>query len=173
MKKQPQAVELGDRAKDAITGLGGIVSAITNFLYGCRRIAIQPESSKDGKIPEMFVVDEPQTIVVKKGVHVATDPGPVLVELGDRVKDKISGLSGIAVGISQFVHGKRRIGIQPEMAKDGKPADTFVVDEPLLEVVKKAAIVPPHVAAAKAESKPALRNHGPRQDFVSRPGMMG
>lgn len=37
-----------------------------------------------------------------------------MVELGDRVKDKISGLKGIAVGISNYLYGCRRISIQPE-----------------------------------------------------------
>ena len=63
-------VELGDRVKDKITGLKGIAVGVTNYLYGCRRISVQPEQGKDGKPAEWFTVDEPQTEVIKKGVVV-------------------------------------------------------------------------------------------------------
>jgi hypothetical protein len=61
------AVELGDRAKDTISGGIGIVIGISEWLYGCRRITIQPEKAKDGKPEEMFTVDEPQVKITKKG----------------------------------------------------------------------------------------------------------
>jgi hypothetical protein len=52
------------------------------------------------------------------------------VELGDRVEDKITGLKGIIIGITNWLYGCLRVTVQPEEAKDGKPADTFCVDEP-------------------------------------------
>jgi hypothetical protein len=62
------------------------------------------------------------------------------IELGDRVKDKISGLKGIAVAITQWLYGCRRVTIQPEELKDGKPVDNFTADEPQLDVVKKGVL---------------------------------
>lgn len=63
------------------------------------------------------------------------------VNLGDRVKDRISGVQGIAVARTEWLYGCVRICIQQEKAtKDGKPQDTFTVDEPQCEVLKAAAV---------------------------------
>ena len=60
-------VNLGDRAKDVIGGFSGIVTAETQWLYGCRRVAIQPEKpDKDGKHREAEWFDEDQVKVVKR-----------------------------------------------------------------------------------------------------------
>lgn len=80
------------------------------------------------------------------------------IKLGDRVKDKISGLKGIAIGMTDWLYGCRRFCVQPEEAKDGKPAETFHVDEPQLDLVKAGAIVPP------PKDSPKPRSHGPRED---------
>ena len=45
------------------------------------------------------------------------------IELGDRVRDKISGLQGIVVGDTKWLYGCRRITVQPEKAKDNKPVE--------------------------------------------------
>ena len=57
---------LGDEVKDTVTGFKGIVTGISTFLHGCRRIAVQPKIDKEGKIPEPNWIDEPQLKVVKK-----------------------------------------------------------------------------------------------------------
>ncbi len=62
-------VELGDRAKDKITGLTGIVVATTTWLNGCVRIAIQAEEVKDGKTPHAEHFDVEQVEVIDKCVH--------------------------------------------------------------------------------------------------------
>ena len=80
-----------------------------------------------------------------------------MVELGDRVKDKISGLKGIVVGISNYLYGCRRISIQPEESKDGNPAEWFTIDEPQVDVVEKAAI--------NGRETPT---HGPRENVLHR-----
>ena len=85
-----------------------------------------------------------------------------MVELGDRVKDKITGLKGIAVGITNYLYGCKRVAVQPETEKDGKPADTFFVDEPQLEIMKKGAI--PGRTTQAEEDRP----HGPREDAQRR-----
>lgn len=82
------------------------------------------------------------------------------IELGDRVRDKITGLKGIAIGVTNWLFGCRRFCVQPEESKDGKPLETFVVDEPQLEIVKKGVVLPPTPVAA---SEP-VRKHGPRDD---------
>ncbi len=95
---------------------------------------------------------------IRKGIQMAEKT----IELGDRVKDRISGLQGIAVGITNYLYGCRRISVQPEESKDGKPADWFTVDEPQLEIMKKGAVAPRMVT----EDKP--RPYGPAPDISRR-----
>lgn len=58
------------------------------------------------------------------------------IKLGQKVRDTITGLEGIAVARSEYLYGCVRIGIQPQEVKEGKPADWVYVDEPQLRVVK-------------------------------------
>lgn len=58
-------VHLGDEAKDTITGLTGVVVAITTWLNGCQRISIQPRELKDGRPVDNCVFDIEQVEVLK------------------------------------------------------------------------------------------------------------
>lgn len=63
------------------------------------------------------------------------------VKLGDKVKDPITGVIGIAVGRMVWLHGCARIYIQPMgVDKNKKPYDTIAVDEPQLEIVQTKKI---------------------------------
>lgn len=61
-------VNLGDEVKDDITGLMGVVIAITNWLNGCQRVAIQPREVKDNKPADPYTMDVEQAIVMKSSV---------------------------------------------------------------------------------------------------------
>lgn len=58
-------VTLGDEAKDMITGLTGVVVAITDWLNGCQRISIQPRELKDGKPVDNSCFDVEQVEIVR------------------------------------------------------------------------------------------------------------
>lgn len=58
-------IELGDHAKDTITGFNGIVVGDTQWLHGCRRLSLQPKDLKDGKPIDMLSFDEPQLVLVE------------------------------------------------------------------------------------------------------------
>ena len=58
-------LNLGDEAKDSVTGFRGIVVAKTQWIHGCCRIVLQPRVGKDGKFPENATFDEPALILVK------------------------------------------------------------------------------------------------------------
>jgi hypothetical protein len=77
-------------------------------------------------------------------------------------------LTGIAIGMTTWMYGCRRIVVQPEESKDGKPVDTFCVDEPQLDIMKKGVMksfAPPQDAAPEQEQQ---RRHGPRPDAQRR-----
>jgi hypothetical protein len=65
-----------------------------------------------------------------------------MVCLGDKVKDVVTGLAGIAVAKTHYLQGCARIGVQPQELKDGKPVEVYWVDEPQLEVIEVGAIKP-------------------------------
>lgn len=61
-------IELGDIAKDPVTGIQGVVVALTKWLHGCVRFTLQPlgKKKKDGVPHENHSFDEPQLVLVKK-----------------------------------------------------------------------------------------------------------
>ena len=65
-------IKLGDQVKDPVTGIYGIAYVRLSYLQGCDRIGIQPPTiRKAGEaptVPELFHVDEPQLIIMKRQV---------------------------------------------------------------------------------------------------------
>ncbi len=63
------------------------------------------------------------------------------IKLGSRVRDNITGFTGIATGKVEFLHGCTRILIEPEKLEDnGKPVEGQYFDEQRVEVVKDKEI---------------------------------
>jgi len=65
-------IELGDLARDNVTGFQGVVVAITQWLHGCDRICIQPQRLHENKVIEGITFDRLQMSLIKKSVIVAT-----------------------------------------------------------------------------------------------------
>lgn len=81
-----------------------------------------------------------------------------MIELGDKVKDPVTGFVGIAVAKTTWLHGCNRISVQPQdLNKDGAPRDAQVFDEMQLTIIKKAVI-----KSTNAYSAP--KTGGPRDD---------
>lgn len=78
------------------------------------------------------------------------------IQLGAMVRDELSGLEGKVVAITDWLHGCQRISIQPIGNKDGKPYETFSVDEPQVVVL------------SESEAEPAAPRHGDRADVGRR-----
>jgi len=57
------------------------------------------------------------------------------VKLGDKVRDKVSGFSGIAISEHNYLNGCRRVTIQPSIDKDGKLPSVETFDDPQLEII--------------------------------------
>jgi hypothetical protein len=61
-------IELGDIARDRITGFEGVVVCVDKWLHGCVRMVLQPRELKDGNPIDSHSFDEPQLeLVSKKG----------------------------------------------------------------------------------------------------------
>ena len=63
-----------------------------------------------------------------------------MVNLGDEVKDKVTGFRGIAVTRHMFIAGCDRITVQPPVDKEKKMPDAQTFDEPMLEIIKRAKV---------------------------------
>jgi len=81
------------------------------------------------------------------------------VQLGQKVRDSITGLEGMAVSRTVYLYGCARITIQPFEIKDGKPADWVSFDEPQLLVLADTG----HVEESRQAQK--RRTGGPQPEI--------
>jgi hypothetical protein len=62
------APELGDTARDSITGFEGVVIGVTNWLNGCVRLVLQPKSLEStGKPVDAQTFDIQQMLLIEVG----------------------------------------------------------------------------------------------------------
>lgn len=59
------------------------------------------------------------------------------IELGAICRDKVTGFKGMVICVAQWLHGCKRVTIQPQELKDGKPIDPYTFDSYQLEVVTR------------------------------------
>jgi len=65
-----------------------------------------------------------------------------MFNLGDQVKCKVTGYTGVVTSITQFINGCTRLALQAKVGKDSKVPDAIYVDEPQAEMVKKKYVKP-------------------------------
>jgi len=66
--------------------------------------------------------------------------GCAMINLGDEVKDSVSGFKGIAVAKHTYLQGCDRVSVQPSIDKEGKLPEAQTFDEPQLETIKQAKV---------------------------------
>lgn len=73
------------------------------------------------------------------------------VQLGDRVKDTITGFSGIVIGVTDYLYGCKHVLVAPEgLTKEGKRLESDWLDEDRLVVEKRGVVARPESAAVRA-----------------------
>jgi len=65
------------------------------------------------------------------------------MQLGDQIRDKINGFTGVATGMTEYINGCRQFLLKPTGLKDGKPIEGQWIDEQHLEVVVAQVIANP------------------------------
>ena len=73
-------IKLRSKVRDSISGFEGVVVSTTDYIYGCRRLVVQPmDLDKDGKIKEVVdqlsVVDELEYGNPKRPLEPTGGPG--------------------------------------------------------------------------------------------------
>ena len=149
------AIQFGSTVRDKITGFTGFVVVRIEHMNNCVRYGIQPPLNKEGQLPEDKVFDGPDLEIIappKSEFSLATE-NPNAFELGVKVKDILTGFTGIAVLRIKNKHSGDRYGIQPPMNKKGEIPELRTFDEEDL-----VQIDPPAPNKKKTESK---RPNGP------------
>lgn len=138
MAKNGEA-EMGQKAECLVTGFAGTIISITQYLYGVRRIGIQPPIDKDGKVPESHDIDESQVKITDIERVIQAEVKPLSFELGQEAEDPISGYKGTIIGYCDFINGCRRVGLQQKYDSiNHKQFDTGIwFYEPQLKVTAK------------------------------------
>lgn len=87
--------------------------------------------------------------------------------LGDVLKDRLTGLTGVAVNRSEHLFGCARYWLQPREIKDGKTVDGQWFDEDSLELVEAGVVQRKHYRVYEADTAPLRRTGGPATEPAS------
>jgi len=82
-----------------------------------------------------------------------------MIKLGSKVKDVVSGFSGIAIGRCEYITGCTQYGVAPGVGKDGKIQESQWIDETRLVVTAA-----PSKEIARISNQPMSANGGPQSD---------
>lgn len=63
-----------------------------------------------------------------------------MIKLGAKVKDTITGFTGIAVARTEWLNGCIRLGIQGQALKDGLPQDVQTFDAAQVQLVEPTSV---------------------------------
>jgi hypothetical protein len=139
MKKKNPELKLGMKAKDIVTGYEGIVISICAYISGCDRVSLQAPM-QDGKIPEGHTFDVTQLQITDTKRILEVTPEPAKIELGQKVKEPMSGLTGVAYGRCVYLNGCARIAVVQEVNRNNDMKMEWL-DEEILEVTHKKKVV--------------------------------
>jgi hypothetical protein len=88
------------------------------------------------------------------------------VELGQKVRDKVSGFEGIAVCRHIYLEGCERISVQPLVDKEGKLPEAATFDEPQLEVIEDTEISLSRKGKKEPEGPGGTAHYPPKEKTV-------
>lgn len=122
-------VDLGCKVRDTITGFSGIATSRHIDFTGAVQIGIQPplDKKKPSECPEAISVDEVQVEWVAMGQRKLTRPPPQTFsfELGDEVRDKMSGYTGIAIRLGVWMNGCVNVAVRGKVKEGDVPDKTY------------------------------------------------
>jgi hypothetical protein len=154
-------ITLGSKVRDLVTGKVGFAVARTEWLYGCARIGLEAqELNKDGKREEIGWYDEQRIEEIEKNAFPITPNPEVNIKLGSKVKDKLTGFTGMAVAKTCWTSGNVSFAVEPTTLHEGKPIDPHSFEWQRIELIEEKA--PPVSKDNSATSG------GPQKDPVRR-----
>ena len=131
-------IKFGDKARDLITGFEGIVIGKIDYLYGCAHVQLAATEMKDGQPQKTQTFDEQRVEVVEKGaLKITPEPMECNFKLGDKVRDKVNGFTGIVLAINNQISGLRFATVEPDKLHEGKPIPAEAMETARLERVEE------------------------------------
>jgi hypothetical protein len=150
-------VALGNKVRDVISGFEGIATSRHISTNRQPMIGIQPliDKKKPGDHPDAISFDEIQVQYVGPGQAKLTTRSPKIdsFALGDEVRDRTTGLVGIATSLTEFMNGCSRVSIQAKLDKDGAPPKHYHADYQDVERVGDGLNVKKESAATAPKPK--------------------
>lgn len=74
-------------------------------------------------------------------------------ELGDEVKCKVTGFTGLVIGVAKHLTGCDRVSVQPNVDKEGKWREGYWLDITAVEIVTKGKVKPEEVQDSEPNAK--------------------
>lgn len=116
--------DLGRKVRDKVTGFTGIATSWHDKFDGAPQIGISPPVDDKGNNVEALCFDVAQVEAVESKIHrtiEAVPPAPHSFNLGDEVRDTISGFVGKITDFTTFLNGCVYVQLQPQTTKNEFP----------------------------------------------------
>lgn len=119
-------LKIGQQMRDKISGFAGIATTETEFMTGNIQFSLTPPASSIfGRECQSFDVHQLEYAGV--GTDVIDAPDDTGIKLGEKVKDIVSGVEGIATLKTTFINGCVYYTVTPSAAKGATEIkDVFV-----------------------------------------------
>jgi len=132
--------ELGDVVEDEISGFRGVVIAIADHLTGCQRIGVRANDTENTARrgdEEFFYPSQLSRVEDADPIEPEHDPvTEVNFEMGQKLRDTVTGFEGVVTTISYELHNCPRAGLSVVDNHDPtENPDRGWFDAPRLEVV--------------------------------------
>jgi hypothetical protein len=157
--------KLGQSIRDTATGLSGVLTAMAERLDGTHQLHIQPHSEKGDEFKDGYYIDW-NSVDITDSVGITNRVHPPIkhnVKLGDTVRDRVTGVTGIATSLSTFFNGCVLVRVVPKARFFGlvRPED-IVTSVTLCDVISNHAVTNNLTTKKEAaKPKPVARNGGP------------
>lgn len=129
--------DMGREVTDVVTGIKGIVTSWHHILGGMEQAGVTGEANGD-KPGDVMSYDIVQLEVVANGRVVPKIEAPAHpFDLGDEVKDTVTGFTGKIVELTTFLNGCNHVSLQPPMNEKKEFPDRVFLTANRVELVKK------------------------------------
>lgn len=159
---QPTKLRVGQDVEDVLSGYKGRVTSIVHRLSGTIQAGVQPVAAEGAeKMPEVYYIDHEGLDVIGEGASGrATLPGDPLVKLGWKVRDRVTGFTGMVEQIIVCFNGCIMLLLTGPHNKEGKPTHHYIDHKMVVKVdagVSEDAEVPVKRAATGCLTEPGVR----------------
>lgn len=106
------AFRIGDRVKDKLTGFTGIVGLKQDCISGCNLYSVDRDEAETSGFSSQDFDETRLAMVTEQEVREPEDLNDFKFALGQRVRDKVTGYTGIVTSRGQQFSTDNRYGVQ-------------------------------------------------------------